>query len=229
MKLNMKTKQWLAVMAAAVLGAASASAQTFNTNLTFNVNQAIPDADSSGLALAQNLTLSTLPGPITKVTVTLNISGGFNGDLYAYLAGPGTGFAVLLNRTGVNGGNAFGSTDSGFSVTLDDSASFADIHTSALSGGVLSGTFGSDGEKIDPQSDPSDFPAAQTDLLTSFNGNLASGTWTLFLADLSAGGVATINSYVLDITAVPEPGTMALAAIGGLALLALRHSRLRKS
>src|SRR5271154_2386536 len=126
--MNMKTKQLLAVMAAAVLVAATATAQTFNTNLTFNVNQTIPDADNNGLALAQNLTLPTLPGPITKVTVTLNISGGFNGDLYAYLAGPGTGFAVLLNRPGVNSGNAFGSSGSGFNITLDDSASFANVH-----------------------------------------------------------------------------------------------------
>jgi subtilisin-like proprotein convertase family protein len=229
MNTNMKTKQLMAVMAAVLLGAVSATAQiSAETNLTFTVNKLIPDADNNGLALVQNLTLPTLQGPITKVTVTLNISGGFNGDLYASLAGPGTGFAVLLNRTGVSGVSAFGSTDSGFAVTLDDSASNPDIHTSTPSGGVLTGIFGSDGENIDPQSAASAFPAAQTDLLTSFNGNLASGTWTLFLADLSAGGVATINSYVIDITAVPEPGTMTLAAIGGLALLALRHSRQRK-
>jgi subtilisin-like proprotein convertase family protein len=240
MNTNMKTKQLLAVMAAAVLVAVSASAQPFTTNLTFNVNQAIPDADNNGLALVQNLTLPTLPGPITDVNVTLNISGGFNGDLYAYLAGPGTGFAVLLNRTGVGSGSnpvfSYGYSDTGFlNVTFDDAAanSIQYYQTpgfgATYSGGALQGTWQPEGVNIDPQSSPSSFfGAAQTDMLSSFNGNLASGTWTLFLADLSGGGQSTIVSYSYEITALPEPGTMTLAAIGGLAVLALRHSRQRK-
>ena len=34
--------------------------------------------------------------------MTLNLSGGWNGDLYAYLV-HNSGFAVLLNRVGRNG------------------------------------------------------------------------------------------------------------------------------
>jgi subtilisin-like proprotein convertase family protein len=221
----MKMKSMMAVV---LLAAGAAAAQTFNTNLTFNVNQAIPDADNNGLALAQTLALPTLlGGPISDVTVTLDISGGFNGDLYAYLAGPNGGFAVLLNRTGVSSGNAFGSSASGFNnITLDDSASYANIHTSALSGVAVMGTYNSDGENIDPQSPAGDFPAGATALLTSFNGNAADGTWTLFLADLSAGGQSTIVSWGLDITAVPEPASLTLAALGGIAILALRQRRL---
>jgi len=231
--MNMNIKQWLAVTVVAVLGTGAATAQiSSSTNLSFSVNEAIPVADANGLALAQTLTLPTLQGPVTDVTVTLDISGGYNGDLYAYLAGGNGGFAVLLNRTGVNGGNAFGYGDSGFNVTFDDSASYANIHTYQNEvnpgGGVLTGTWGSDGEAIDPQSAPSDFPTTPTALLSSFDGNPASGTYTLFLANLSAGSPSTIVSWGLDITAVPEPAAIALGALGGLALLALKFSRQRR-
>jgi hypothetical protein len=45
-------------------------------------------------------------GPtITDVNVGLQLSGGWNGDLYAYLV-HSSGFAVLLNRVGRGTGNA---------------------------------------------------------------------------------------------------------------------------
>ena len=75
------------------------SAQT-NYNFTFPVNEAVPDGNPSGLALVTNLT--GMGGIITNLTVSLDISGGYNGDMYAYLRGPNGGFAVLLNRVGVN-------------------------------------------------------------------------------------------------------------------------------
>ena len=227
---NMKTnlKPLAAVLAAAMLGCGAAWAQTTHTNLSFSVNQAIPDGDANGLALGQSLTLSTLNGPISDVNVSLNISGGYNGDLYAYLAGPNGGFAVLLNRTGVTGGNSFGYADSGFNVTLDDAAANG-IHLyqpiSNPNGGTLTGIWQPDGENIDPQSNPSAFTGAQTALLSSFNGNDPNGRWTLFLSDVSAGGQGQLVSWSLDITAIPEPATTALAALGGLAILAWRLSR----
>jgi hypothetical protein len=41
-------------------------------------------------------------------------------------------------------------------------------------------------------------------------------SWTLFIADLSGGSVSTLNSFSLDITAVPEPVNVALGTFGGL-------------
>jgi subtilisin-like proprotein convertase family protein len=53
---------------------------------------------------------------------------------------------------------------------------------------------------------------------SAFNGLDPNNTWTLFFADQSAGGVTTLNSWSLNITAVPEPVNVALA-IFGVALL----------
>jgi len=138
---------------------------------------------------------------------------------------------VLINRTGVTSANSFGYSDAGFNVTFDDSAA-NNIHLyqtiSNPGGGVLTGTWQPDGENIDPQSPAADFPTTPTTPLASFDGSNPNGTWTLFLSDVSAGNQSTVVSWGLNITATPEPSTLALAAIGGLAVLMLRNSRQRR-
>ena len=102
----------------AMLFATGLSAQTtFTTNVT--VNTAVPDNDPSGLA--SGFSLAGLGGSITNLSVTLNFTGGYNGDLFASLVGSG-GFAVLLNRVGVSGSNPNGYGDTGMAVMFRPSA-----------------------------------------------------------------------------------------------------------
>ena len=147
---------------------------------------AIPDGNPSGLASTQ--TISTSITEIQSVTATLEISGTFNGDLYAYLT-HGTGFAVLLNRTGRSAANSFGYDDDGFDVIFDDLAP-VNIHnyqgtTIPTPGSPLTGTWQPDGRTTDPDfvvdTDPPNAP------LASFQTLDANGGWTLFVADLSGG------------------------------------------
>jgi len=222
-------KKLIAVMAGvALMGSVAISQTTYS--YTFTNGAAIPDGSLSGLALSTNLA-GISPSTINNVNVTLNLSGGYNGDLYAYLAGPNGGFAVLLNRAGVsNGASAFGYGDSGMNVTFSDGAG-NDFHFYQNVGGYsLNGTMWQpDGRNIDPLSDPSAFlTAGQTALLSSFNGTDANGTWTLFLADLSGGGQSSLISWGLDITTVPEPSTLALTALGlASAMLIIRRRTVR--
>jgi subtilisin-like proprotein convertase family protein len=213
------------------LWAFAASAQpTANYNFTFPVNQTVPDGNASGLALTTNLT--GMSGTITNVSISLDITGGFNGDLYVYLDGSNGGFAVLLNRVGVTGGDAFGYSDTGFNVTFDDSASYNNIHFyqnfayTLNGGGQLTGSWSSDGRAIDPLSTPSTFATTQpTSLLDSFDGTDPNGTWSLFLTDLSGGGQSSLANWRLDIVAVPEPSACALLGIGILWLVWKRINR----
>jgi subtilisin-like proprotein convertase family protein len=202
---------------------------TTNYDFTVSPNTPVPDGNSSGLSLATDLT--GIDGTINNVTVSLDISGGYNGDLYAYLRGPEGGFAVLLNRVGVTSGNSFGYSDAGFDVTFDDSANYNNIHFyqdsvyTLNSEGQLTGNWSSDGRAIDPQSGPSLFGTTEpTATLASFAGIDPNGTWTLFLADVSSGGQSTVISWSLDIETVPEPSVCALLGIGTI-LVAWRRMK----
>ena len=185
----------------------------------YSVNSPIPDNDASGLSSTVTFASPQI-NAVQTMNVTLNITGGFNGDLYAYLT-HGSGFAVLLNRVGKTGANGLGYADGGFNVTLGDAASNGDIHSYQLTvnpgGAALSGTWAPDARNIDPAVSLDTSP--RTAFLNSFNGIDPNGSWTLFVADVSAGGVSTLNSWGLQVIGVPEPSVPFLTTVGGLALL----------
>jgi hypothetical protein len=161
------------------------------------------------------INLST-PIVVSDMTLTLDITGGYDGDFYAYLrhtdARGEVGFSVLLNRIGVASDNPYGSPAPGMDVTFDDRASTRiDLATSAA-GQPLTGTYQPDG------------------LLSSFDGMAANGAWDLFVADESTPDQGTLESWSLTITggksavSVPEGGNSALMLLGGCSVLALASS-----
>jgi subtilisin-like proprotein convertase family protein len=185
------------------------------------LNLGIPDGSPSGLANVQDV--SSVITQIDSVKVTLNVTGDFNGDLYAYLQ-HGSGLAILLNRPGRTAGNLFGYDDGGFDVTLDDFAA-EDVHTyqeqtTPGSGNPLTGTWIPDGRAMDPdlvvETDP------QTAMLSSFAGGDANGEWTLFVADISGGDANQLVSWSVEVNGIPEPGTVSLLVMGA-GLLARRR------
>jgi subtilisin-like proprotein convertase family protein len=219
-----KWKHSASLAAVLLCTAGAVVGQTSLTN-TFTVNQAIPDGNPSGLSDTRTLDFSSVPqfSSLVDLTVSLNISGGFNGDYYGYLV-HGSGFAVLLNRSGRTSGNSVGYADSGFNITLSGSSA-NDIHNyqgvSNPGGGLLSGTWAPDGRNIDPALALD--TTGRTALLSSFAGTDPSGQWTLFLADLDYGEQGQLNSWSLVVTAVPEPSSLGLALLGIGGMLGLRR------
>ncbi len=201
-----------------VLAPLAANAATTYTN-TWTVNATIPDNDDVGYTNTQTLLVPDL-SEIQSVTVALNFSGGWNGDLYAYLV-HGAGFAVLLNRPGRDTATPDGAASVGMTINLDDAAA-TDIHTGIpMSGGPVTGTWQPDGRTADPLAVVAADP--RTALLSSFAGLDANGNWTLFVADQSAGGVSTLQSWTLTVTGIPEPAVLLLAGIAPLVLLRRRR------
>lgn len=212
----MNYKNWVGVMAVALC--ATANAALYNSG--FANNGAIPDGNVTGWS--DTRTLSGLNSQISDLTINLQISGGFNGDLYGYLSHNNV-LIPLVNRVGVNAGNAFGYSDSGLNVTLSDGGVNGDIHfygnVSGFATKISNGSgFTADGRNIDPASSPSSFDSgSRSSFASTFGGMDPNGTWTLFFADMSGGGgTSTLSSWDLEITAVPEPTNIALGCFASL-------------
>jgi subtilisin-like proprotein convertase family protein len=202
--MNPFIKRFIPLLVLAGLASLVQAAVVFN----WTGAQNIPDNDASGVSF--NFTSSDPATSVTDVSITLDISGGYNSDLYAYLS-RADGFAVLLNRAGRTDANESGYSNPGFAVTLSGSAS-TDLHLyqanspSYNGNGQLAGLWAADGRDVDPESSGAVFDGAARDAsLSGFNGLNPNGNWTLFFADVSSGGISTLNSISVDITAVPEP------------------------
>jgi subtilisin-like proprotein convertase family protein len=195
-------------------------------SVTASPNTAVPDGNPVGMV--STLSLSGMTGVVSNITVALNITGGFNGDLYAYLVSPTGGMVVLLNRVGLGAANIFGAGDAGFDISLN--AAFAkNIHDyqsvsgylSLLNGnGQITGGWQPDQRLISPDAAPSVFDTAPdgSGNLNSLYGSDPNGVWTLFVADLSSGGQSKLVSWGLTVVTVPEPQTWTLLG-GGLVVL----------
>jgi subtilisin-like proprotein convertase family protein len=183
----------------AVLAAVSAYGSLYTQ--TFSTSTAIPSGSPLGTVVTGTFNADPNAGDtVGGLTVELNLSGGYNGGLYAYLVAPNGTMVVLMNQPGTAPLYAPGS---GMNVTLQDGASAGSLNTATeVAGQVLTGTYSAVGS------------------LAGFNGSAADGTWELFFADLSSGGgTSVLNSWTLGITAVPEPVTMSLVVFAGLLAL----------
>ena len=161
---------------------------------------AITDGNPVGVVFGGTFTAANPLDQVLGATVNLSISGGYNGDLYAYLIAPNGTLVVLMDQPGM-GVNGFGAYGSGMSITLSDTGGTG--IQSETSGSILSGTYQAAGS------------------LSALNGSAANGAWTLFFADLSAGGgQSTLTGWTLHLTVVPEPVELALGLFAAM-LLAL--------
>jgi len=170
---------------------------------------AIPDGSPAGVSFVGTYDAAPAGSTVSSLTVSLNISGGFNGDLYAYLVSPNGTLVMLMNQPGVTL-NGFGASGAGMNITLTDSTTDPNYHGSiqnVTSGSYLTGNYNAAGS------------------LVNFNGSQADGNWTLFFADLAnGGGTSLVEGWSLNITAVPEPVNLSLALFGGgMGILALRR------
>jgi subtilisin-like proprotein convertase family protein len=232
MKNNMKQ---LALVAAGLFAAAGVAQATLIQNNFNNLNTAIPDGNPVGTTFSDVVSGSS--GSIENVDVNLDISGGYNGDLYGYLVytdgNNDSTMSVLLNRVGATSSNPAGYSDPGMDVTLsgvgvNDIHLYQNFSPTYNGSGQVTGTFAADGRAVDPSTATSSAP--QTAGLNMFNGlSSANGTWTLFLADMSVGGQSTLVSWGLDISVVPEPVTWALIGFAGiLGVMKLRSLRMAR-
>ena len=211
---------WVGLSAGLLLGAASQGAIYSSGAL----NEVIPDYNSTTSTpgeWADSITVGDLTGlEIADVTLTLNVSGGWNGDLYAYLSyTPVTGsgsLITLMNRPGYPA-NTYGYGDAGFNGTILSDAGTGNVQNYGGNGGAALGAVAYK---------PND---GSTTFASAFGGKDANGTWTLYFSDLEAGSDSTVLSWSLNLDVIPEPTHIALGIFGGVLALGglVRSGRLR--
>ncbi len=161
--------------------------------------------DGNLAGMSSQISVTSVHNSLSDLTVSLNVSGGYNGDLYAYLSHNGV-LVPLLNRVGTAGLSSepqyyFGFSTSGFNLKLDDWA-VDNIH-----------------DVPSPTSGSSYVPDSGSASLANFNTYNPNGTWTLFFADLSGGGgTSRMEGWSLsmtELTVVPEPVNVALGLFAG--------------
>jgi len=176
------------------------------------VNTDLPEGNLAGLTSSQ--TVSGLPGSglISSLSVNLNITGGYNGDLYAYLEAPSGATVTLFNQPGVTDDDPFGYGGSGLNVTLTDNAAATLQSTPETDGTTVTGTY------------------QPVVAFFTLNGQSGNGNWKLFVANVAdGGGQSELDNWSLDFspapTAAPEPGQTTASALISLAILGILAKR----
>ncbi len=188
-----------------------ALATTITDTTRFDVNSVVPDNDPKGVV--DERTLTSAVQSLSGLQVTLQIAGGYNGDLVVCLT-RGSQTVVLVNRPGRTSGIEYGYFDSGLDVTFADDAASGDIHNYHAvvnpAGASLTGTWQPDGRDLLAPSIGAGFaPTGAMDTtprigsLADFNGMNPNGVWFLYVADLSAVGTPTIINWGLTVSGDP--------------------------
>jgi len=224
----MKKIIMMLVLVALTLSVQASYIPMYSLNQSFS-GGTIQDGNAVGSVFTGNFTANTWE-QVVAVAVTLNITGGYNSDLYAYLVAPNGAVMLLMNQASGLGG-------SGMNVTLS-----AFQMTSSTQFNIQAGT--NPGEQVltassqpfiqsatDNNSPMTGYYRPISSMLYAPNPNngltlaeylglpSANGAWTLFVADVvGGGGNATLNSWTLALAVVPEPVELSLGIFAGMLL-----------
>lgn len=197
------------ILISTIASAVFAATQAF----TSSPNVAIPDATGgSSLCAANNVGGSvsddidvTLGGIVTNVTVNLNITHTFIGDLIVTLTSPSGTTVRIIDKIGVAGNSNCGCSSDDIVATLSDAG-----------GTPIEGSCGSQGGG-------GTFSPANA--LSAFNGESASGIWTLTVIDDDVVSTGTLDSWSITIS-VASVSQIADDDIDGIPLPAFYDGRI---
>ena len=138
---------------------------------------------------------------ITDVNVGINLTHTWDGDLDIFIISPLGTIVELSSDNGASGDNYINTI-------------FDDVAGKLIAAGAapFTGSFQPEG------------------LLSAFDGENALGLWTLRIIDDQALDVGSLSNWSLTIdsdapSSVPEPGTLSLLGVAGLALIGIRRRR----
>lgn len=153
-------------------------------------------SSGNGSPYPATLNLGNTWGGISSMTVQVNVSHSFAGDIDLALVSPRGQSMILMSD------NCGAQALSGMSFTFNDSAA-SELPGTAT---CTSGTFKpSNFASSNPDVFPAPGPASPASTLSAFTGTNPTGTWSLFAVDDASGDSGVINSWNLTFEiATPE-------------------------
>ncbi|MCH7812692.1 MAG: PEP-CTERM sorting domain-containing protein [Planctomycetes bacterium] len=154
---------------------------------------------------------------ITSISVEVDNAHTWVGDLVIKLEGP-AGLAVLLSRPGFDepADDGTGCCGDSSNWVTGDAQTFVD--GGSIPAEDLGAAQPGSGDPIPAQTlDPND------SLMALFGGTAANGTWTLYIGDSAEFDTGALSGWTLNLTAIPEPASLSLLALGGLAVIRRRR------
>jgi hypothetical protein len=225
-------KHVLLASAATLAMAGAASAQT-----TFGPGPGGPIPDSLAAGVPGVLTTSiTVPAGSPAIASFNNVSltmgtgvgptGGHTwvGDIVVQITAPNGDNSQVMVRTGSTTPTGFGDTSDFAGGPYTFAAAGADFTAAALAEGtgtapVPPGTYARFNNPLVAPNPPTD-----ADTYSVFAGDPSAGVWTLSVQDWAGGDTGGLASWTMNMTFVPEPGSLGLLA-GGALLPLLRRRR----
>lgn len=205
-------KKFLATAAAMSLAAVAGAAHTEY----IGAGGAIPDGAGGNVPGPAFTSTINVPdsAPVADVYVTVDLAHTWVGDLQMSVSHGGN-TAILVDRIGWAGAGAGDSSNYNGAYRFDSDEA-GDIWLEAGNGtsayDLAPGTY----DTSDPIS------GAGNAALDVFDGMDSAGDWTLSIVDNFNFDTGDVNSWTLGVLPVPEPASLSLLALGGLALLRRR-------
>ena len=145
---------------------------------------AIPDADING-PFCDAISVSAPTGAIvTGVTVDVNVTHTWVGDLAISLESPDGSVLTLMSLPGEVDSTCCGCTDENVFVSFDDASGFSSTDLENACTG-FSAWYAGSAQPMNP--------------FSGLNGEGVTGDWTLCVADANAGDVGTLDDWTINI------------------------------
>ena len=200
----MKTLNFLAL--AMILLAGLSKAQTFqNTTATTPVD-GITRAGACGGNTQPGVNMSSITIPVTgtigdptKITVNLDISAAWLGDVSVELITPSGDPITLIRRLGATGIASCGDSSSFLAGNI---LGFNSANTSPINAGAVGVGIAIPSGNYSPSYSTAKFPIHHPGVMSTFlNGKVLNGEWKLVIYDYGFGDATTLNSWQIIVAA----------------------------
>jgi len=200
--------------------AGAAMAQTFGPGAGFSIPDNSAVGGSSDITVGAGGTIASL----NNVRFTVSTAHTWVGDLIVEFKNVTTNTSVhLMSRLGsttATGVGSSGDLTAGLFTFVDGSGA-----AQPLSGNMLPGIYNRKSHALGAAAGNSGIGIAQwnPNTFAAFAGQNLAGTYRLSIWDNATGDTGAISNWDFNVTAVPEPATMAVLGMGAAALLRRRR------